>query len=119
MSAAPGAGAAVRARALAGGRDHRGRAAGDGWSAVDWLAFFDERAGIAEFDGGLPRAEAQAFTCCVVEWLNRNPERSSPGYCLSCGDRAHADDPLLRTVVKALTRARTGAFFQSEKRWQE
>jgi hypothetical protein len=28
----------------------------DGWSGEDWLAFFDERAGIAEFDGGLPRA---------------------------------------------------------------
>ena len=27
----------------------------DGWSAEDWQAFFDERAGIAEFDGGLPR----------------------------------------------------------------
>ena len=47
----------------------------DGWSAEDWQVFFDERAGIAEFDGGLPRAEAeaQAFDCCVVEWLNRNP----------------------------------------------
>ena len=45
----------------------------DGWSAEDWQVFFDERAGIAEFDSGLPRAEAegQAFTCCVVEWLNR------------------------------------------------
>ena len=44
----------------------------DGWSAEDWRAFFDERAGIAEFDGGLPRAaaEALAFDCCVVEWLN-------------------------------------------------
>jgi hypothetical protein len=29
----------------------------DGWSAEDWQVFFDERAGIAEFDGGLPRAE--------------------------------------------------------------
>jgi hypothetical protein len=49
------------------------RAAHDGWSAKDWLAFFDERAGIAEFDGGLPRAdaEARAFACCVAEWLNR------------------------------------------------
>ena len=27
----------------------------DGWSAEDWCAFYDERAGIAEFDGGLPR----------------------------------------------------------------
>ena len=63
------------------------RPAEDGWSAEDWQVFFDERAGIAEFDGGLPRAEAeaQAFACCVVEWLNRNPERSPPGRCLGCG----------------------------------
>ena len=32
----------------------------NGWSPQDWLAFFDERAGIAEFDGGLPREEAEA-----------------------------------------------------------
>ena len=40
----------------------------DGWSAEDWQAYFDERAGIAEFDGGQPRpeAEARAFECCVV-----------------------------------------------------
>ena len=69
----------------------------DGWSAEDWQVFFDERAGIVEFDGGLPRAdaEAQAFACCVVEWLNRNPERSPVGRCLECGDREHAHDPLL------------------------
>ena len=53
----------------------------DGWSAEDWQAFFDERAGIAEFDGGLPRAEAEAraFACCVAEWLNRNPCARRPG----------------------------------------
>src|SRR5215831_13643480 len=69
----------------------------DGWSAEDWQVFFDERAGIIEFDGGLPRAEAeaQAFDCCVGEWLNRNPERSPAGRCLGCGDREHAHDPLL------------------------
>jgi hypothetical protein len=73
------------------------RPAGDGWSTEDWQVFFDERAGIIEFDGGLPRAEAeaQAFACCVVEWLNRNPERSPAGRCLGCGDREHAHDPLL------------------------
>ena len=32
----------------------------DSWSGEDWRAFFDERAGIAEFDGGLPRLEAEA-----------------------------------------------------------
>jgi len=69
----------------------------DGWSVEDWLAFFDERAGIAENDGGLRRAEAeaQAFARCVVEWLNRNPASSPPGCCLGCGDRDHHHDPLL------------------------
>jgi hypothetical protein len=69
----------------------------DGWSGEDLLAFFDERAGIAEFDGGLPRAEAEAraFACCVVEWFNRNPVRSPSGRCLGCGEAERAQDPLL------------------------
>lgn len=69
----------------------------DGWSGEDWLTNFDERAGIVEFDGGLPRAEAEAcaFNCCVVEWLNRNPVRSPSCGCLSCGGAEHAHDPLL------------------------
>jgi hypothetical protein len=52
----------------------------NGWTAEDWQAFFDERAAIAEFDGGLPRAQAEgrAFACCVVEWLNRNFACSLP-----------------------------------------
>jgi len=28
------------------------------WSEADWRTFFDERAGIAEFDQNLPREEA-------------------------------------------------------------
>jgi hypothetical protein len=69
----------------------------DGWSAEDWHVFFDERASIAEFDEGVPRsdAEARAFACCIVEWLNRNPARSPPGRCLACGDREDGHDPLL------------------------
>lgn len=59
----------------------------DGWSDEDWRALYDERAGIAEFDGGLPRpaAEALAFECCVVEWLNRTFERLPAESCLACG----------------------------------
>ena len=74
-------------------------------------SYFDERAGIVEFDGGLPRAEAeaQAFDCCVVEWLNRNPERSPAGRCLGCGDREHAHDPLLPYGVEP-DRPRLAAF---------
>jgi len=71
------------------------RPADDGWSAEDWHVFFDERAGIAEFDGRLPRgqAEARAFACCAEEWLNRNPVRAPPGRCLGFGGGDHAHDP--------------------------
>ena len=67
----------------------------DGWSAEDW--FFDERAGVAEFDSGLPRAEAKAraFECCAAEWLNRNPVCSPPGRYLSCGGSEDPIDKLL------------------------
>lgn len=67
------------------------------WSVEDWQEHFDERAGIAEFDGGLPRreAEAVAFECCIVEWLNRNFECSPPGRCLACGGGDSAHDALL------------------------
>ena len=73
------------------------RPGGDGWSGEDWRVFFDERAGIAEFDGGLPcdQAEARAFACCIAEWLNRNPARSPPGRCHGCGDAEHGYDLLL------------------------
>jgi hypothetical protein len=45
----------------------------DAWTAEDWQVFFRERAGIAEFDGGLRRdqAEGLAFWCCVAEWIDR------------------------------------------------
>jgi hypothetical protein len=73
---------------------HLGR---DGWSGEDWRAFFHERAAIAEFNGGVPRqqAEARAFTCCVAEWLNSNPVRSSPDSCLRCDEAEQGYDPLL------------------------
>jgi hypothetical protein len=73
------------------------RTGSDGWSGEDWRAFFEERAAVAEFDGGHSRAmaEARAFACCIAEWLNRNPGRSQPGRCLACGGSDHAHDVLL------------------------
>jgi hypothetical protein len=73
------------------------RPAEDDWSAEEWQVFFEERAGIAEFDGGLPRAEAeaQALACCVAEWLNRNPVHSPARHCLGCGNPEYAHAPLL------------------------
>lgn len=73
------------------------RIGSDGWSGEDWLALFDERAAIAEFDGGLARhiAEHRAFACCVEEWLDRNPAPSPSDRCLSCGCGEHDHDKLL------------------------
>ena len=71
----------------------------DGWSAEDWRTDFDERAGIIQFEGGLTRseAEAQAFDCCLAEWMNRHAVTSSPDRCLACGGSENTDDPLTKT----------------------
>ena len=58
-------------------------------TAEDWREFFDERAGNAEHDGGLPRddAERQAFECCVMEWRCQHPPPASgPERCAHCGE---------------------------------
>ncbi len=57
------------------------------WTPEDWRAYFDERAGISEHDGGLSRtdAEQRAFECCVVEWQWRNPPLATgPVRCAHC-----------------------------------
>lgn len=68
--------------------------AADGWTAEDWRVFYDERAGILEFDGELsrPEAEARTFECCLVEWLNRHPQPSDPGRCAWCGQSEEESD---------------------------
>ena len=45
------------------------------WDAEDWLAYFDERAAIREWDGGLCRddAEHHAFEDTATQWLRLNP----------------------------------------------
>jgi len=59
----------------------------DGWSGEDWQDLFEERAAVAEHCGRMTRqaAEASALSCCVAEWLRRNPVRSLPGICAACG----------------------------------
>lgn len=65
------------------------------WSVPDWRAYYDERAGIFEYELGHTRAAAEelAFYACVRRWLERNP----PGYrpdlkCLHCGDMTFKSD---------------------------
>ena len=69
---------------------------GESWSGEDWQVYFDERAGVAEFTGGLSSAEAEAHAleCCVVEWLTRNFARSPSGRCVGCGEVEQPHDPL-------------------------
>lgn len=69
----------------------------DDSDADEWLAFFDERAGIAEFDGGLSRAGAEgaAYQFCLLQWQYRNPLRSQPTSCCQCGAPERAGDVLL------------------------
>ena len=57
------------------------RPANDPWSMQDWWAWFDERAAIIEFDGGLSRreAEAGALACCATEWLGHQEPGSERG----------------------------------------
>jgi hypothetical protein len=82
------------------------RLADDGWSALDWLTFFGERARMAEAHGlTWVEAEERAFDCCVSEWLNRHPVRSLPGRCLGCGEAEHLHDPLLPFGVESTEQA--------------
>ena len=47
---------------------------GAGWSGEDWRAFYDERAALVHFEGGLSPecAEAYAFGLVIAEWRERN-----------------------------------------------
>ena len=50
-------------------------------NAEDWRSFYEERAAILEYDGGLPREQADrlAFESCVVGVANAMPNQSPPG----------------------------------------
>lgn len=67
------------------------------WDSTAWQVYFDERAGVAEFDGGLSRDEADsmAYNCCVAEWLCQNFQTSEPGHCSVCGACESDSDPVL------------------------
>ena len=77
------------------------RPSSDGWKAEDWQAYYDKHAGIAEFDAGTSRrdAEARAFECCVVEWMNRHPEPSDPGHCAWCKRQDQSGHIVVRSAL--------------------
>ena len=68
------------------------------WASEDWLAFYDERAGIAEYDHGLSRqvAEKRAVEYCVAKWLYQHPVTTdAEDGCLTCGSTDLPNNPLL------------------------
>lgn len=79
--------------------DHTDNDSGGDWNEEDWRAFYDERAAIAEHDGGLSRseAEARAWECSVAHWCNLVPFPAPTGDgCPVCGS------PLGKTAVPVL-----------------
>ncbi len=67
------------------------------WSETDWRAFYNERAGIAEHLGEVSRAdaEARAFECTAVSWLNSHPAPDTgPDKCAHCGGAIDDGDAL-------------------------
>lgn len=59
------------------------------WDGKDWQAYFDERAAVREYEGELPRPEAErlAFIDTAEHWLRLNPPApSDPAQgCVHCG----------------------------------
>ena len=63
--------------------------------AAWWRDYFEERAAIREYDGGMSRADAEAgtFADCVARWRALNPlPASGDGACVQCG-KARPDTP--------------------------
>ena len=71
------------------------------WTRDDWLDFIEERAAILEFDGGHPRAEAEAhaYAEARAQWLRRHPAHVDPACCADCG-QAIEDDRSAVNVVR-------------------
>jgi hypothetical protein len=74
-----------------------------------------EHASVTEHDESASRSEAErrAFQCCVSEWLDANPEPSSPGRCAWCGQV----DVVGGVVVPFGTRAHTWLHPSCWKMW--
>jgi hypothetical protein len=80
--------------------------AGDHWDLDDYCAFYDQVTGTLLSEGlSKPKAEAFAFECCVLEWLNRTFEPSPPGRCVYCVHGERIADALLPLGTESAGRA--------------
>ena len=92
----------------------------DSWGAAEWLAYFHERAGILEHDGGTPRATAElmARAECAEHWLCRNSP--APGGlengCWQCGEAGtdpDGADPMTTRICRG------GVFWLHPRCWAD
>src|SRR5215207_3468303 len=75
----------------------------DSWSPADWQAYFDERAAIREYEGGLARdvAERFAFEDTVSHWLSAHPAPATPpDQCVHCRHTQRTNDVLLPMLAE-------------------
>jgi hypothetical protein len=80
--------------------------AGDHWDRDDYRALYDQVTGTLLSEGlSKPKAEAFAFECCVLEWLNRTFEPSPPGCCVYCRREERNGDALLPLGTESAGRA--------------
>jgi hypothetical protein len=73
------------------------RPGADGWTGENWWTFFKRASESARSKGGLSseQAEEQAFSWCVVQWMERNPNRSPSDRCAHCGQSYGFLEPYL------------------------
>lgn len=70
----------------------------DSWQGADWLAYFDERAAIREYDGGASRVDAErlAFGDAVAHWMSLHPPSPTPpDSCVHCSEPERRNDVLM------------------------
>lgn len=73
------------------------------WKPSDWRTFYDLRNHATLSRGVTPPAQAAAtaLECCVVEWLNQNPEPGTAGRCAQCGQGDQPGVPLVPHGIMA------------------
>ena len=91
------------------------------WKPEDWLAYFNERAAVREFDGRMSRSEAErhAFEDTVAQWMALHPAPPTEVChgCAHCGLPSTPDDPLL--PILAADHGHTWIHDHCHARWLE
>jgi hypothetical protein len=92
-----------------------------GWDVDDWRTFLDERAAIREYDGHLPRAEAErlAWAETLAEWHRAHGVPPPSWQCAGCGKPlSGAPAMTLADAARVHDVAGYGCLIAYGKRWR-